>query len=158
MYRILSAPAIILALSIPAWATQPQLVSRTPNSGGGARQTFTLTVSDTAGTADIGPIDLLINSTLYGSTGCWIYFNHPGQFSLYSNGQWTAPASTGGTLSSSACSVHLASGNDSANTSNVSFAITFDPSFDGAKTIWAAASDVAGNGAGYQQMGTYNVA
>ncbi|HEY4089191.1 MAG TPA: hypothetical protein VGM43_24850, partial [Bryobacteraceae bacterium] len=157
MYRFLSAPAVILALSIPAWAAQPQLLSLTPSSGGGASQTFALTVSDTAGAADIGPINLLINSTLDGSTGCWIYFNHPGQFSLYSNGQWTAPASTGGTLSGSACSVQLASGNDSGNTANVSFAITFDPSFNGPKTIWAAASDVAGNGAGYQQMGTYNV-
>jgi hypothetical protein len=153
----MSVPVVILALCIPAWAAQPQLVSLNPSSGGGASQTFTLSVSDSAGAADIGPINVLINSALNGSTGCWIYFNHPGQFSLYSNGQWTAPASAGGTLSSSACSVQLVSGNDSGTTSSVSFAITFDPSFDGAKTIWAAASDVAGNSGGYQQMGTYNV-
>jgi hypothetical protein len=158
MCRFLNVPVVLLALSIPAWAAQPQLLSLNPSSGGGASQTFTLSVSDSAGVADIGPINLLINSTLDGSSGCWIYFNHPGQFSLYSNGQWTAPASTGGTLSSSACSVQLVSGTDSGTTASVSFAISFTPSFNGAKTIWAAASDLAGNSTGYQQMGTYNVA
>ncbi|HVW09463.1 MAG TPA: hypothetical protein VHC90_12815 [Bryobacteraceae bacterium] len=147
----------MLGLCMSAWATQPQLVSLNPSSGGGASQTFALSVSDTAGTADIGPINLLINSSLNGYTGCWIYFNHPGQFSLYSNGQWAGPASTGSSLSSSACSVQLVSGSDSGNYVNVSFAITFDPSFNGSKTIWAAAGDVDGDNTGYQPMGTYNV-
>src|SRR6185312_14352075 len=67
------------------------------------------------------------------------------------------PASTGGTLSGSACSVQLASTNDSGNNAAVSFAITFNASFTGSKTIWAAAGDQAGNNTGYQPMGSFTV-
>ena len=95
-------------MEAPAWATQPQLISLNPSSGSGQSQTFALTVSDPAGAADIGSMNLLINSSLDGSSGCWIYFDHPNaRFTLYSNGNWTGPASTGGTLSGSLCSVQL---------------------------------------------------
>jgi hypothetical protein len=104
-------------------------------------------------------MNLLIDSSLDGSTGCWIYFDHSDAwFTLYSNGNWIGPASTGGTLSGSVCSAQLVSTNDSGNNAAVSFAITFNPSFAGSKTVWAAAGDQAGNNTGYQPMGSFTVA
>jgi hypothetical protein len=158
MHRLVSSLAIIAAVCLPAWAAQPQLISLDPASGSGQSQTFTLTASDASGAADIGSMNLLINSSLEGSTGCWIYFDHPhAQFTLYSSGNWMGPASTGGTLSSSVCSVKLASSSDSGNNATVSFAITFNAAFAGSRTIWAAAGDQAGNNSGYQPMGSFTV-
>src|SRR3569833_835458 len=151
MYRTISSLAAFAALCLPAWAAQPQLISLDPSSGSGQSQTITLTASDSAGAADIGSMNLLINSSLDGSTGCWIYFDHSAaRFSLYSGGNWTGPASTGGTLSSSACSVQLASTNDSGNKTAISNTKTKPTTIAGSQTIWAAAGDQAGTNTGYQ--------
>ncbi|HEY4084615.1 MAG TPA: hypothetical protein VGM43_01695 [Bryobacteraceae bacterium] len=146
---ILVFPALILAQV--AHAATPQLVSLTPASGSGQTQTFTLTASDSAGAADIRSVNLMINSAFSGSNACWMAFDRTSGLKLEGDdGVWNP----GG---NSQCVARLLSVNDSENDTSVSISVSFDRNWTGDRTLWAAATDAAGNSTGYQQIGTYTI-
>ena len=71
------------AMNGSGWATTgtwtalppPAVVSALPASGSGSAPTFSLTVADSAGAANIGYAYLLINSSLSAAGGCYVEFN-----------------------------------------------------------------------------------
>ena len=133
-------------------AATPGVVSLSPSSGSGLTKTFTLAAFDPEGPSDIGSMNLLINTSLNGSDGCWIYYDHVrGVANLYSDeGQWAG-------IQNSRCSIGVVSHNDSASDAIVSLTVTFSASWQGPRRIWAAATDLTGNSDGYHQVGTFTV-
>jgi len=160
MRRPASASLILLAfavfvLSSRVEAAQPQLVSVSPSSGSGLTQTFTLTVSDSAGASDIAGMNLLINTAFSGTNACWFFYDHiGGQLYLASDdaSQWNFATSG---AQNTQCYVQKVSSSDSGNNASVAVSVTFGSGWLGAKTIWARAGDRAGADSGYQQMGTF---
>ena len=61
--------SLVLAFGLlpAAFAATPQVVSTSPSSGTGYAQTFSFTFSDTAGVADLGVVNVLINNGLNGA-------------------------------------------------------------------------------------------
>ena len=147
-----SAAFTLALVSFSLQAATPRIVSLIPSSGSGLTKTFTLAAFDAEGPTDIGSMNLLINTSLNGSDGCWIYYDHVrGAASLYSDdGRW-------GAIQNSRCSLGVVSRNDSVSDAIVSLTITFPASWQGPRRIWAAATDLAGNSDGYHQVGTFTV-
>lgn len=146
-----SALTLIL-LPLCLSAATPHIVSLNPASGSGLTKTFTLAAFDPEGPTDIASMNLLINTSLNGSDGCWIYYDHLlGAVNVYGDdGRW-------GAIQNSRCSVSLASRIDSVSDAVVSLTVTFSASWQGPRRIWATATDRLGNSAGYYQAGTFNV-
>jgi hypothetical protein len=141
----------------------PATVSVTPNSGSGASQTFALVYSDTAGAASLQSTYAWFNATLAGSaaSSCFVnYDNAANQVSLLNDAAtaWlTATPGAATTLQNSQCSVNVASTSaaKSGNTLTLNLAMTFLPSYAGAKNTYMYAADVSGANSGWQQEGTW---
>ena len=143
----------------------PSTLSVTPNSGSGATQTFALQYSDTTGAGNLQQVWAYFNATLANpaSHACLLYYNSAtNQINLLGdNGStWQAATlGTGTTLQNSQCSVNAAATtvalNGNALTWNV--AMTFQPAYDGSKSIYLHALDVAGANSGWQQLGAWSV-
>ncbi|HVW11656.1 MAG TPA: hypothetical protein VHC90_23900 [Bryobacteraceae bacterium] len=149
----LAGAAFALALvPFSLQAATPQIVPLSPSSGSGLTKTFTLAAFDPEGPSDIGSMNLLMNTSLNGADGCWIYYDHVHRVAnLYSDdGRW-------GAIQNSRCSVAVVSGSDSASDAIVSLNVTFSASWQGPRRIWAAATDLAGDSDGYRQVGTFTV-
>jgi hypothetical protein len=151
-FCLVSAALALTLLPLCVHAETPQFVSLSPTSGAGLTKTFTLTFLNGAGSADIGSMNLLFNTSLNGSDGCWVYYDHVRNIaSLYSDdGRW-------GATQNSRCSVHVASRDDSVDIATVSLTVTFSASWQGPRRIWAAATDLAGASDGYHEAGTFTI-
>lgn len=121
-------------------------------SGSGSSQTFTYKFSDVNGFADIQSTQMLVNATLTGVNGCYLYFSRAtNQIHLMNDGgtAWSSPLTLGtaGTLQNSQCIVDagLSSSSGTANTLTVILKLTFKPAFAGYKSHYMLAYDM-GNG------------
>lgn len=129
---------------------QPTLISVNPSRGSGQTQEFTATVTDPLGASSITYIDLLINASLDGQNACWLYFDNAGkQVYLAGDSGWGS--------SNTHCSASVVAASDSGNNVTFTVDLTFNANWAGAKGIWLAAGDSAGNNSNYQQMGTFDV-
>lgn len=149
--RFISAALTLILFPLFLQAVTPQ-ISLSPSTGSGQTKTFTLTAFDPEGPSDIASMNLLINTSLNGSDGCWVYYdNAHGAATVFSDdGRW-------GAIQNSRCSVQIASRNDSVSDAVVSLTVTFSASWQGPRRIWAAATDLAGNSDGYHQVGTFTI-
>ena len=142
----------------------PMPISVTPNSGSGLSQTFTAVFSDTAGGADIIATRVSIDVGPVSANSCFLYYYKGGGsdtlYLLTDSGALSSglPLGSSGTLSNSQCSVNLASSSAvvAANSLTLTLAMTFSPSFDGAKKIFLEAQSATVLG-GFEQLGTWNV-
>ena len=151
--------------TVPADAGTPGVVSVTPGSGSGARETFALQYSDTAGAASLQQVWVYFDTVLANpaSHACMLYYNIAiNQIDLLNDGAtvWLpATPEAAQTLQNSQCSLNVAATTIalSGNTLTVSLAMAFQPSYAGAKNIYLYASDVSGASTGWQQLGVWTV-
>ncbi|MEO8026402.1 MAG: Ig-like domain-containing protein, partial [Bryobacteraceae bacterium] len=145
-------------------AATPVPVSVTP-AVIGASQTFSLTVTETAGVQDIGVVNLLINNYLDGGHACYLAYSSP-QNVLYlvndaGNNINGIVLNGSGTLSNSQCTISGAGSSASGvgTTLTLTLTITFkQAAFSGNKVIWAAARDIAENSSGWRNLGVALIA
>jgi len=137
-------------------------------STAGTAQSFTLTLTDSNGAADIGIVNLLIDNFLDGRQSCYLAYvvstntlllvddagdaGGPFAGSMVLNGS--------GAIHNSQCNVNGAGSSPvlSANNLTLTLNITFKASFTGNRILYAAGRDAAGgNNTGWQAMGTWTV-
>ncbi len=128
----------------------------------GYNQIFTLRYDHPGGVGQIGVVNALINSSLTGSSACYIAYSQPlGVLYLVNDGGVDVGLSaalslgTTGSVSNSQCTITsagssaVASGNSLVLTLNV----TFTPSFMGNKVIYLAGQSVANATSGWKTAG-----
>jgi hypothetical protein len=148
----------------PVSVGAPTVTSLAPASGTGLTQTFGTAYSDPNGYEDLSNVRVLINSTLSGVNGCYVYY-YPATNAMYlenNAGTGTLGPITPGsssTLSNSQCTLNGAgsSATGSGNTLKVYFAITFANTYAGLKNIYidATAENGAISGGGFAAKGTW---
>jgi imidazole glycerol phosphate synthase subunit HisF len=139
----------------------PVPVSVAPANGNGSTVAFQAVVTDPAGFAGIGAVELLFSSA--GNYCDFMYDRAGNRFWIVNDAGtlWTGPANLGSAtpLSNSRCSLNVATATaiGSASTLTVTFPITFAGSFAGAKSIFLYAASMTGQNSGYQPQGTWTV-
>jgi hypothetical protein len=154
-----------LGATMAVTAGTPAAVSVTPGSGSGARETFALQYSDTGGAASLQQVWVYFDAALANpaSNACMLYYSAAtNQINLLNDNAtaWLAATPEAATtLQNSQCSLDVAATTVSlnANTLTLSLAMTFQPSYAGAKSIYLYASDVSGAATGWQQLGAWTV-
>ena len=140
----------------------PTAVSATPNSGTGSAQTFSFVFSDSSGYASIPVTEVLfgVDTGSY-APSCVVYYDQPTNALYLANDSasaWLGPISPGsGALQNSKCTVN-GSGSSisgSGTTLTLNLALTFQPTFTGAKNIFLYAQDSNGLNTGWVSMGTW---
>lgn len=148
-----------------ASAAATDVESLSPNAISGTSGTVSATFTDTSGFADLNVVNLLINTGLDGGGACYIaYVRSANAIYLVTDaGDGLLPALVpggGGMAANSQCSV-LGSGSSvaaSGNALTLTLNLTMStPAFRGARVVYGAARDMAGNNSGWQAIGTWNV-
>jgi len=126
--------------------------------------TFQATYADPNGTSFLTLLYLLVNSSVTGVNGCFVYYN-PWTNLLYlkndTNTAWQSPALTPGatgSVSNSQCTLNGASSSVSVSGDDLTLdlALTFSSSsFTGAKNVYMAAEGVVGGSTGWVDKGTW---
>ncbi len=159
----------LIATVIATDGPLPTITSLTANPLSGTSTTITVIVSGNPGYANLGVINLLVNSFLDGRYACYVAVVPSGNgATVYlvddfgnAGGPYASVAIPGSTgqASNSQCTISAvgSSISMSGNQLTVSLKITFNISFAGAKVIYAAARDLAGQNSGWQPAGTFFV-
>jgi hypothetical protein len=140
----------------------PTVVSVSPASGAGSTQTFSFTFSDPGGYGAIVSAQMLFNTPISVSGGCYLLYHRATNAVYLTNDAGTAWQPTaitpgqGTTVQNSQCIVNGMSAIGTGNTLIVSVALTFKPAFSGSKGIYAEVYDGAGDSS-WQQKGTWTV-
>jgi streptogramin lyase len=141
----------------------PAVVAVLPASGSGAAQTFSLTVADGAGTANINLAYLLMNSSFSGVNACYVEFNRAANtFRLQNDAGtgWLGPITlgSGSSLVNSQCTVSAAAASFSTSGTDltVNIPVTFTAGFAGLKSVFGFAYDNAFTGSGWVTTGSWN--
>jgi len=134
-----------------------------PSSGSGSTQMFSFSFSDANGATDIASAQMVIDSSLSGTSSCYVYVYANGSGVVYlasDAGAFQSGLSIGstGTAQNSQCAVNAAASSvsRSGTTLTINLALTFSPSFDGAKNVYMYAQN-ATLGSGWVQNGTWTV-
>jgi hypothetical protein len=151
------------AWTIPAASGPPAAVSVTPASGNGLTQTFAFAFSDGKGYAAIVSAQILINTPMTGTSGCYLLYQRASN-SLYLTNDaatvWQTPVTLGqsGTLQNSQCSVNSAASSVTASGTSLTLnlALTFQSAFAGSRDIYMEVYDGTED-SGWQQRGTWTV-
>jgi len=162
----MAAPHTVTATFAATVSGAASPVSASPAAGSQMTQTFTFTFSDTAGTANLQIVDVLINNFLDGRHGCYVAFQ-PSSNSVFlvddagdAGGPYSGMVLPGnGTVQNSQCSIAAAGSSvaPSGNTLTLMLAITFSASFTGNKVIYMSAQDKSSLNLGWSAQGTWNV-
>jgi uncharacterized protein (TIGR03437 family) len=138
----------------------PSIVSLSPFSGSG-NQTFTLGFSDPNGWADIAHAYLIINLQTWVANSCYVDFNVADHIIALMNDAGTGwlgmVAGSTASVSNSQCTVSGAgaSASGSGNNLTVTLALTFQPSYTGAKRTFLMATDSGGLTADWLAYGVW---
>jgi hypothetical protein len=139
----------------------PTVTSVTPNGGSGSSQTFTLTLSDANGNADIGGANIIINGSINGTNSCFLSFSRAAN-AIYlfrdADNSWqplipgsaTAVSNANCSLSGTGFSI-TASGNSLV----LALPFTFNAAFAGAKNIYVSVVDQGQLSSGWITAGTW---
>ncbi|MFN7933200.1 MAG: DUF4091 domain-containing protein [Bryobacteraceae bacterium] len=143
--------------------TAPALVGLTPSSGSGSTAALSSVISDSNGYADIAGVNLLINSSLQGSGGCWLYVDIASRVLYLANdsgSSWSSAAiGSSSVLQNSQCSISL----NQVSVSGAGLSLTlntplmFKSTFRGQKSIYLRAADKGGLNSGYKTMGSWTL-
>ena len=149
---------------VPAGNRAPSTISVTPSGAGGTSQTFTFTVADPDGAADLFGMMVLITGTGSSANACALFYDRArGTLALADDtgAGYTAAGALGSpaTLQNNQCVVALSPASASAlgSTLNLSAPITFKSAFRGSKNIYLFTQDRAGAWAGWDARGSWNV-
>ncbi len=156
--RILRAAGLMLVMACAMPAATPQFVSITPASGyskagDGEQVSFSLTFSDSGGSAGIRFVQLLINSQLNGETGCYLAWDRQSSsvVLLYANNGWLGlPGSQ--TATNSYCTLYAqgSSMSEAGNNVTVTWRVSFPATSGGYRPLWELAADGDLYGGWYQ--------
>lgn len=162
---------------IPIVSPGAPSLTLSPTSGSGSTQTFTITATEAGGGfQSIGGINFLLNSSLNGANGCWLYYQptqtngHPAQgiLNLASDDtmNWSqstvisSSSTTADPIHNSQCSVYggptMVQGSE--DTLTLTITLTFTSAFAGPKQTFVRANDVLGHDSTYQQLGSFTTA
>jgi hypothetical protein len=142
--------------------TTPSVASVTPSSGTGSAVSFTATFGDTGGGSTLTTAALLVNTSASTGSGCYVSYN-PGMnlFSLYTDAGTAVLATVapgGAIIENDQCALNGigSSATASGTTLTVTFSLTFQPLFPGAKTVYLQAGD-ANSITGWVAEGSFTV-
>ena len=163
--RILLWSIILNALVIALLAQPPSNVSMNPSSGAGPTQTFAFTASSAAGYTNLAWMQIIFNSGLSGTNGCYMQVYLWGGGTAYlandAASNWLGSAALGSstTMENSQCKLSLAGSSISASGNNltVNLALTFKTGFLGMQNAYMYATDSSGQTSSWQQMGSWTV-
>jgi hypothetical protein len=145
----------------PAPLFAPTVSALTPSSGSGAVQTFSLSFSDGNGYADLVSTTLLINSSASTGNGCYLIYNQTANtLSLFRDSDSSFLPLTPGAnavIENPVCSIAGAGVVVAAAGTQLTLTIpvTLKPAVNGARNIYAAATDSGGLSTGYQIVGSW---
>lgn len=158
-----SSTGWILRLGVTALPpTTPSVTSVSPASGSGTNVTFTAQYADTGGAATITTAGLLVNTSASTAFGCYVTYNPAlNLFSLYTDAgtavlATVTPNGSGAQNDQCALSGAGSSATVAGNVLTVTFNLTFQPPFPGAKTVYLLAADANSN-TGWISEGNYTV-
>lgn len=144
--------------------TQPiAATSVSPSSGTGTAQSFTFNYFDPNGFEDLAGTQIVLNTALNGVNACYVLFGRgTSQISLADdtgNNFTTAPLGSQTVLQNSQCMVFAANSYQSGSGTKLTLTlfVAFKPGFAGAKSIFSATNDNAGNRSAFPQLGTWTV-
>jgi beta-propeller repeat-containing protein len=140
----------------------PSVISVSPSSGSGDRQTFSFLVSDPRGFEALTSVSVIIRPSTSTSSVCSLYYGRAANTIYLLNDAgtaWLTPAVLGSatTIQNSRCTVYPANStvSGSGNNLTLNLALSFKAVFAGAKNIYMEAFD--GLDSGWQLKGTWNV-
>jgi hypothetical protein len=151
--------------TVPAIAAAVTADSVTPRAGTGSDQIFSLQYSDSSGASHVANAWLWIDATFAATSAssCLIEYDATAnELSLIDDagtGWQRAVLGSGGTLQNSSCAVALGGSSAIAggNTLTLNLALSFNPSFSGAKTVFIYGAGTDGTSSGWQTRGTWTV-
>ena len=142
----------------------PQAVSVSPSSGSGSSQLFTFVYSDPDGFADLSYVQAIFSSTLNPVGACYLHYHRGFNLIDLFNDAGTGavgpvPMGGAGTLQNSQCLVQAgpSSVSFSGDTMTLRLAVTFQPGFAGAKSVFLRAVDTHALDSGWQNKGMWTV-
>ncbi len=141
----------------------PQATSVVPNAGSGTGQRFSFTMTDLGGSANLGAMAMLFNSSLNLNNACSLVWDGArGTISLawdvQTLGATPVVPGTNQTASNAQCTLNAANSTIaySATTVTVTVDVAFNGSFNGPKNIYLFAAEVNSN-SGWANVGTWTV-
>jgi hypothetical protein len=162
-----SAGSTIWSFTTPVGLPAP--VSVSPAAGSGGSQTFTFSLTDPAGYADLSVVDILINNYLDGIGACYVALapasassgylylvDNAGDGGYVNGTPMLLPSSL--SFANSQCTINGTGSSVSAtgNTLTLTLNITFASAFAGNKIFYMAARSATQN-SGWQALGTWRV-
>ena len=154
-----------ISFSIASSAPTALGVAANPSSGSVTRatpQSFTFTIQDPGGYANVSQLDTFFGTIIGGSNNCRVQWN--GGTTVYlqnnaANGWTSGTLGRNASLSNSQCSVNLTgssvSGTGYAETLKLN--MTFSSRYIGTKSIYAFAADKSGKTTGWLTLGSWQV-
>jgi hypothetical protein len=140
----------------------PAVNSVTPSSGGGNSVTFTAQYSHPAGATALTVVGLLVNSTASPDYGCYVTYTIATNLFALANDVASSGNTTvipgGGSAANDQCALVGGSSTAALSGTNLTLtvALTFQPGFPGAKTVYLSAAD-ANVSTGWSAKGTWTV-
>jgi hypothetical protein len=135
-----------------------------PVSGSGGQAIFRVSASDPDGPEDVDNVYLLLNSSFSGQAACFVYYSRSsGRFVLLNDAYTGASGSTepgsAVSVSNNQCTLNglQSSVSITGETLSVSFALSFKPSFGGARNLYAMADDAGGAASNWVTGGSWSV-
>jgi len=156
--------AAIIPLSFGAMnlmAQNPSVVSLNPTSGSGSTGTFTFVASDPNGVGDLSSVAIVVNLFLSASQSCYARYYVANNAVFLQNdagNDWASNGSPGAAsgLGNKQCWINLQSSSVSSGSNlTITLAISFQPQFNGAKSVWIEAHDNEDGSSGWQQLGSW---
>ncbi|HYW48003.1 MAG TPA: hypothetical protein VE959_34380 [Bryobacteraceae bacterium] len=142
----------------------PAPVSVVPAAGSASSQTFAFAFLDTAGSGDLGVLNILINNFLDGRHACYLAYSQPlNVLYLVDDLGGTLLGGTslasGGSVANSQCNVSWGSSAVARAGANLTLTLTiaFTNSFAGNRIIYMAARNLVETNSGWQPLGVANV-
>ena len=143
--------------------TGPAVVSLLPVTGFGSSLAYTFQYSNSTGFANLGVVNVLINTALDGRSACYLAYSQPtNTIYMVSDAGDSTYAGTlvlngTGSLNNSQCTVNGvgSSASGSGNTLTLTLNMNFSGTFGGNRVIYMAARDVAQTSTGWQTMGVH---
>jgi hypothetical protein len=158
-------PASASAGNISVTGVSPARITSTS----GASQTITATINDSKGAADLGIVNVLVNSSLDGRQSCYLAYVASTKTLILVNDQGDAGGNfagsitlngSGTTIQNSQCKVSGfgSSAAVSGNVLQLTLNVTFFSNFGGNRIVYVAARDAAnGNNTDWQPVATWTV-
>jgi len=142
----------------------PTVTSSAPAFGTGSSTTRTFVFTDSNGAADLGVVNVLINSALDGRNACYLAFDSVNNVLVLLRNNGTdadvLALPSNATLSNSQCSIAGSSitAVKAANTLTLTLTFNFTAAFNATRILYAAARDAVSANSGWQPVGTQTVA